>query len=145
MMHSHNGQKVHRSRVDKRPMDVLSIPADCLPMKQVVAAAILSPEMHPDRVGERITAWREVRRLSKAELADSVNLDRSSLSKIEAGKKGLDIAVGSLIAAMYGVGLDYIYRGDLNDLPDDIRAAVAAKIYILRAAKHEDQAALRRS
>lgn len=126
-------------------MDVLSIPGEIRAMKQVVAAAILSPEMHPDRVGERITAWREVRKLSKAELADSVNLDRSSLSKIEAGKKGLDIAVGSLIAGMYGVGLDYIYRGDLNDLPSDIRAAVAAKIFILRAAKHDEQAALKRS
>lgn len=104
-------------------------------MKKLLASALLSPDMHPDRIGERITALRETLRKSKAEFADSLDLDRSTLTKIEAGTKGLDIAVGAKIAQMYGAGLDYIYLGILTDLPLEIRAEVVAQIHAARTAK----------
>lgn len=116
-------------------MDVFSNAAQPSGMKKLVAAAILSPEMHPDRVGERITAIRETLNMTKAAFADSIALDRSTLTKVEAGTKGLDIAMGAKIADLYGIGLDFIYRGILSDAPLEIRAALAENMHAARTAK----------
>lgn len=116
-------------------MDVFSSAPDVAHMKKLVSAALLSPEMHPARVGERIAALREALRLSKAEFADSIQLDRSTLTKVEAGNRGLDIAVGAKIAELYGAGLDFIYRGVLSDLPLELRPTVAAQIHAVRSGR----------
>jgi transcriptional regulator with XRE-family HTH domain len=105
-------------------------------MKKMIASALLSPEMHPDRVGQRVTVLREALGLSKAQFADSIGLDRSTLTKVEAGLKGLDIASGAKIADMYAAGLDYIYRGVTSDLPVEMRPRIMAALYALRAARY---------
>ena len=94
-------------------------------MKNVINSMI-PIESRPERVGPRVTAIRECLELSKAELADSISLDRSTLTKIEKGETGLDIAKGELIAAIYGFGLDFIYRGDFSDAPERHRAKIAS-------------------
>ncbi|MEQ8292508.1 MAG: helix-turn-helix transcriptional regulator [Roseovarius sp.] len=82
---------------------------------------LIPHESRPERVGPRVTALRETMAMSKAQLADSIGLDRSTLTKIEKGAMGLDIQRGEAIAHMYGFGLDFIYRGDLSDVPDKYR------------------------
>ncbi len=106
-------------------------------MKKMIAAAVLSAEMHPDRVGERLTAMRMSLSKSKSEFADSIELDRSSLTKIEAGTKGLDIAAAARLADLYGFGLDFIYRGVATDVPDDLRIRVLSELHAARMAKSE--------
>lgn len=108
-------------------------------MKKLIAAALLSPEMHPDRVGERITALREAFGKSKAEFADSIDFDRSTLTKVEAGIRTLDIAVGARIADIYGAGLDYIYRGMITDAPEALRATILAGIHAAKTARMLDR------
>lgn len=109
-------------------------------MKKLIASALLSPEMHPDRVGQRVTALREALKLSKAEFADNIELDRSTLTKVEAGKKGLDIAVGAKIADMYGIGMDFIYRGITSDLPIEMRPDVLARLFSIRSSHIDTKA-----
>lgn len=116
-------------------MAFLSIGAECSHMKKMIQAALLSAEMHPERVGERITALRMSIGQSKAQFADSVDLDRSTLTKVEAGSKGLDVLVAARIADLYGFGLDFIYRGILTDAPEALRAKVLSEIHGARAAK----------
>ncbi len=118
-------------------MALLSNPAEGRSMKNLVQAALLPAEMHPDRIGERITALRSCLKLSKADFADSIRLDRSTLTKVEAGKKGLDIAVGARIADLYGFGLDFIYRGSLSDVPDIHRPYILAEVHAAKAARLE--------
>lgn len=132
---TNNGQKVHSSSMGKTPMDLFSTGDHASAMKNHFQSALLPPEMHPDRVGIRVTAAREALRLSKAEFADSIELDRSTLTKIEAGTRGLDIAVGAKIAHLYGIGLDYIYRGVLTDVPENLRSTVVAQIHAAQSAK----------
>ena len=86
-------------------------------MKKPNLDSLLDRESRPDKVGPRVTAIRETLAMSKAQFADALELDRSSLSKIEQGKAGLDIAMGERIAQLFGYGLDFIYRGDLSDVP----------------------------
>lgn len=102
-------------------MDIFSIDHDPVVMKKIVES-LIPRESSPSRVGPRISGLRTVLGLSKAEFADSIELDRSTLTKVEKGEKGLDIAKGERIADLYGFGLDFIYRGDLSDVPLDFRA-----------------------
>lgn len=101
-------------------------------MTNKILAALIERESTPEKVGPRIAAVREALGLKKSEFADSIEFDRSSHSKVEKGATGLDIAVGEKIAAVYGVGLDYIYRGDLSDLPADLRPKVVTELANLR-------------
>lgn len=123
----------------KKAMDDFSTAVNGKPMikpvKKLLAAAVLSPEMHPSRVGERVTALRMALGLSKAELADAIEYDRSTLSKVEKGDKGLDLIVGSKIAERYGFGLDFIYRGQLTDAPEEFRSRVISTLHALRLGK----------
>jgi transcriptional regulator with XRE-family HTH domain len=114
-------------------MDKLSIAWDCAPMKAPKAESLLSPEMSPDRVGPRVVALREALRLSKSQFADSIGLDRSALSRIERGIDGLGIAKAMAIADLYGFGLNYIYRGDLSDVPAEIRPTLLVELHTLGA------------
>lgn len=100
-------------------------------MKNIVSK-LLERESRPDRVGPRVTALRETLKLSKAEFADTIGLDRSSLTKVEKGEMGLDIAMGERIAVIYGFGLDFIYRGDLNDAPQILRPQLMVNLLAFR-------------
>lgn len=98
-----------------------------------VLQRLIERESRPTRVGPRVTALRETLHMSKAEFADSISLDRSSLTKIEKGLAGLDIATGEMIATIYGFGLDFIYRGDLTDVPLSLRPELMVNMVRYRA------------
>ena len=93
---------------------------------------LIERESRPDRVGPRVTAIRETLGLSKAQFADTIGVDRSSLTKIEKGEAGLDIAVGERIAGLFGYGLDFIYRDDLSDVPQDARPQLMVNLLTAR-------------
>lgn len=103
-------------------------------MKKVLEK-LIERESDPARVGPRVTALRETLGLSKAQFADSIELDRSSLTKIERGTAGLDIQSGERIAVLYGYGLDFIYRGDLTDVPQDARPQLMVNLLSARHAR----------
>lgn len=113
-------------------MAIFSIAANDAPMKRALKK-LIDPESRPERVGPRVTALRESLALSRAQFADSIALDRSSMTKVESGTMGLDIGVGVTIAALYGVGLDYIYRGDLSDVPADLRPKLMTELVTAQA------------
>ena len=94
-----------------------------------LAASLIERRSHPVQVAPRIFAIREHLGLPKAQFADAIGVDRSSLTKIEKGSAGLDIAVAERISALYGVGLDFIYRGDLDDLPIDWRPSILSLMH----------------
>ena len=63
----------------------------------------------------------------------TVHGDEASMTKIEKGETGLDIAKGEAIAAVYGFGLDFIYRGELADVPDRHRQQLMTELAIAQA------------
>lgn len=98
-------------------------------MRKVVEK-LIPDASRPDRVGHRITAIRQTLGMTKAELAQSIGLDPSTLTKVEKGKAGLDIAMGAIIATQYGYGLDFIYLGDLSDVPLELRPRLVQNLRI---------------
>lgn len=101
-------------------------------MKKTIQS-LVPTESRPERVGPRITAMRETLAMSKSQLADSIGLDRSTMTKVENGNLGLDIRNGIAIAEFYGFGLDYIYRGDLSDVPDKHRHMLMVNMVTYKA------------
>lgn len=85
---------------------------------------LLPADSRPPAVGRRVTALRMALKLKPAEFADSIQVDRSSLTKIEKGTAGLSLRSGMFLRQLYGVGLNFIYMGDLSDLPFDLRGPV---------------------
>lgn len=94
---------------------------------------LIERESTPKRVAPRIVALRQTLRLSSAEFADAIGLDRSSMTKVEKGTMGLSIEKAERIAVLYGFGLDFIYRGDLDDCPRDLRPRMLVELHAARA------------
>lgn len=104
-------------------MEEFSRGCDYSAMKRMLSK-LVPLEARPDRVGPRITALRSSLEMTKADFADSIQLNRSTLTKVEKGEMGLDIAKGLAISSLYGFGLDFIYRGELSDVPSHLRQKV---------------------
>lgn len=98
-----------------------------------LAERLIPRESRPERVGPRITALRETLAMSKAQFADAIGLDRSTLTKVEKGVVGLPIAIGERIAALYGCDLDFIYRGELSDVPLELRPRLMVNLVTYKA------------
>lgn len=92
----------------------------------VIKAPSRASEIHPTRVAPRLRALREAVGLGPSEFADSVGIDRSSYTKIEKGEKPLHQYMAYDIAVLYGVTMEYIYRGSTTDrdLPDKYAQAI---------------------
>lgn len=60
----------------------------------------------------------------KSDLADIIPIDRSSYTKIEKGEKALKPEWAYRIWELYGVPMEYIYRGAMDNIPDKLRIAI---------------------
>lgn len=109
-------------------MEFFSLNRQVAPMTSFTSS-LIERRSRPDQVAPRVYAVREHLKLNKAQFAEAIGVDRSSLTKIEKGAAGLDIAVAERIAALYGFGLDFIYRGDLDDVPISHRPSILSLMH----------------
>lgn len=77
-----------------------------------------------ESVGLRLEVLREALNINKRDFAQSFGLDASSYSKTIKGEKPLRAEAAFVIAEKWGVTMDYIYRGRLLGLPDDLSEAL---------------------
>ncbi|MEB3421752.1 helix-turn-helix domain-containing protein [Salipiger marinus] len=90
------------------------------------------PKIDLESVGMRLTAVRTASGLTSGQFANTVSIDPSSYSKIELGKKPLNVDMGFRVSERWGVSMDFLYRGRLNEVPESI-------IRTLRAIENEDR------
>jgi len=83
---------------------------------------------HPRAVGRRLAALREYHEMIPAHFADSVSIDRTSYGRIERGEKPLKAEMAYRIAERYGVSMDFLYRGRLTELPDNLADALTKNL-----------------
>ncbi len=75
---------------------------------------------HPTEVGARLKSLREYRQKNQKEFAEAVDIDPTSYGRIEKGLKPLKADMAYRIAERWGVSMDFLYRGRLTELPDDL-------------------------
>ncbi|HBT37592.1 MAG TPA: XRE family transcriptional regulator, partial [Hyphomonas sp.] len=78
----------------------------------------------PVMVTPRLIAVREALGLNKAEFADRIGIDRSSYTKIEKAEKPLLPQFAFRIWELWGVDMNYIYLGRLDNLPGHLSEKV---------------------
>ena len=104
-------------------------------MKNVKIVPVES-NAHVEELGRRIRVARQRRRLTIAELADKVGVDRNTLNALELGKP--TVMIGTYVAALWVLGLEGTLAGvaapdadlhgkalELARLPTKVRRAVA--------------------
>lgn len=82
-----------------------------------------------EECGRRIAKLRIKNGYTQERLADALNMDRSILSRVEAGKRTLPVDWFVQLAAMFNVSLDYLIIGkitpaDIEILKDEINELV---------------------
>jgi transcriptional regulator with XRE-family HTH domain len=82
------------------------------------------PRIDMPGVGKRLEALRLALDLSRKNFADSFGLDPSSYTKTADGEKQLRSEAGFAIAERWGVSMDYIFRGRLTELPENLRETI---------------------
>lgn len=82
----------------------------------------------PIRVGRRIEAVRLATGMAQNDFADVIGVDPSSYSKIKAGKKALNSDMAYRASQRFAVSMDFLYKGDVSRLPDNLRAAILANL-----------------
>jgi transcriptional regulator with XRE-family HTH domain len=78
------------------------------------------------KVAKRITALRQARGMTKAAFARSCGITPQEIGNYETGGRLPSIPAAHKICLAHGVSFDYIYRGILKDLPDDLREIIPA-------------------
>jgi transcriptional regulator with XRE-family HTH domain len=86
------------------------------------------PKIDLDGVAARLEAIRDVMNVGKSNFAESIGLDPSSYSKVISGQKPLKLDYGFALSEVWGVSIDFIYRGDFARLPDDMRRKMIARL-----------------
>lgn len=89
------------------------------------------PQIDYDGVGARLDALRLATGLEKGVFSETCGIDPSSYSKIIQGSKPLKSEMGFACAERWGVTMDYLYRGTLDNLP----SAYASKIIAILTAR----------
>lgn len=82
----------------------------------------------PSRVAQRLEALFAAADVNRAEVADLIKLDRSSMTKVMKGEKPLKPEWAVKICELYGVSLDFLYRGQLRDLPPTLSKKIIAAL-----------------
>lgn len=86
------------------------------------------PKIDMANLAARLEALRKAMGLQKGEFSGSFGLDASSYSKVLSGTKPLKSEYGFIIAERWGVTMDFIYRGDLSKMPEDLRSKIMTNL-----------------
>lgn len=74
-------------------------------------------------IGSQIKKYRKERKLSQEELADKVFVTRQTVSNWENDKSYPDIRSLALLASLFGISLDILVKGDLEEMKEQIQEA----------------------
>lgn len=97
---------------------------------QILRLESLHMDYNMAQSGERIQQLRIQHGYTQEEFAKVLNIDRSSLSRIESGRRGCSLDLLVQLSATFGVTLDYLVFGPdkpdwvTNDSRDRLKAGV---------------------
>lgn len=71
----------------------------------------LEGDMSPDAIGARLRLIREAFDLSKSDIADMLDIERSHWSRFENGQRAIPYDKAARLVQRFGVSLDFIFLG----------------------------------
>jgi plasmid maintenance system antidote protein VapI len=86
----------------------------------------VSDAMRDAAVGERLRLLRLAVGKSPAEMADSLDIERTYWSRYEKGRQGLSDGVAALLVVRFGVTLDFLIMGRWDSLPVNLAEKMRA-------------------
>lgn len=86
------------------------------------------PKLDLQGVARRLDAVRIATGLDKGVFADTIGIDRSSYSKIIQGEKPLKAEMAYAVSVRWGVSMDYLYKGALDQIPSALSASIIANL-----------------
>lgn len=91
--------------------------------------------------GERVKVTRKALGLTQEELAGLLGVTRGALANWERGSRLADVAAMTRFCRAYNLSLDWLYMGDMSQLPRALTKAILGKtLYQLEAAKQKQYA-----
>ena len=84
--------------------------------------------IHPKQVGRRLLAICKALGMLKGHFADSVEIDRSSFTKMTKGEKPLLPPEAWKIYKRYRIDLNFIYGGHLDGVPEHLSRKLTAAL-----------------
>ncbi len=73
----------------------------------MTAPTVVTPVTHED-IGLRIKRWRKNCGWTQGDLSSRLNLSRTSISNIEAGRQSLSVVDALTICRLLGIGIDQL-------------------------------------
>lgn len=77
-------------------------------------------------LSNRLTQLRKSRDLTQHELADILNIGKSTIAMYETGKREPNSETLIVIAEYFGVTIDYLLRGEVKNEEDEIQSETKA-------------------
>lgn len=82
----------------------------------------------PEAIGDRLCMVRKAIGLTQEQFASSVGCPQGTFGQYEAGMRRPSVAVASRLYDRHRIGLNYLYLGDLSDLPYELSEAVRRQL-----------------
>lgn len=79
----------------------------------------MAETMAPKAIGERLRLIREAFGLSKSEISDMLEIERSHWSRFEGGQRAIPYDKASRLVDRFGVSLDFIILGRISGMEYD--------------------------
>lgn len=101
--------------------------APVYPNLAAMEAPAMPDRLHPESVaaiGDRIRLTREAMKLTQAAFARLVRTDPQAINNWEAARSRISLDQALKVCHATGVGLNWIYRGQISDMPMNLTMAV---------------------
>ena len=86
----------------------------------ILAPMITHTDDSRDAVAARLKRAREILNLSKKEFAERAGISMQTYGPFENGHRDLSLQSAKLLRKTYGLTLEYLYFGNIEDLPTRI-------------------------
>ena len=74
----------------------------------------------PEEIGKRLKKLRKALGKTQAEMAELAAISKRAWSLIERGSRRIGVGAALRLCDLYGLSLDWIYRGNIAQLPLNI-------------------------
>ena len=71
----------------------------------------------PEEIGKRLKRLRKALGKTQAEMAELVGISKRAWGLIEKGARRINVGAALRLCDLYGLSLDWIYRGNIAQLP----------------------------